>query len=72
MTEMPEKAIARARQLPENQQNTIAAFILEEIEDEAGWDTAFARSHDMLERLATEAREEDRKGLTNHSALSPA
>ena len=55
MTEMLEKAIARARQLPEDQQDTIAALILEEIEDEARWDSSFARSHDVLERLATGA-----------------
>ena len=64
MTEMLEKAIARARQLPEDQQDTIAALILEEIEDEARWDDAFERSHGVLERLTTEAEEEDRKGLT--------
>ncbi len=64
MTEMLEKAIARARQLPEDQQDTIAALILEEIEDDARWDAAFVGSHDVLERLAAEAEEEDRKGLT--------
>ena len=64
MTDMLEKAIAQAKQLPEDQQDTIAALILEEIEDEARWDAAFARSHDVLERLAAEAEEEDRRGLT--------
>ena len=64
MTDMLEKAIAQAKQLPEDQQDAIAALILEEIEDEARWDAAFARSHDVLERLAAEAEEEDRRGLT--------
>lgn len=64
MTKMLEKAVARVKQLPEDQQNAIAALILEEIEDEARWDAAFARSPDILTRLAAEAEEEDRKGLT--------
>lgn len=58
------KALAWARALPEKQQDAIAALILEEIEDEARWDTAFARSPDVLERLAEEAEEEERNGLT--------
>jgi len=36
----------------------------EEAADEAAWATSFARSHDMLARMAQEAAEEDRKGLT--------
>jgi len=64
MTGKLEKAIAQVKQLPEEQQNAIAAIILEEIEDEARWDAAFARSHDVLARLAAEAEEEDRRGQT--------
>ncbi len=64
MTEMLEKAVAQVKQLPEDQQDAIATLILEEIEDEARWDAAFARSHDLLAQLAAEAEEEDRKGLT--------
>ena len=58
------QAIARARELPDAQQDAIAALVLEEIADEARWDTAFARSPGVLERLAAEAEEEDRGGLT--------
>lgn len=64
MTEMLEKAVAKVKQLPAEQQDAIAALILEEVEDEARWDALFARSHGVLERLAAEAEEEDRKGLT--------
>lgn len=64
MTEMLEKAVAKVKQLPAEQQDAIAALILEEIEDEARWDTTFARSLGLLEQLAAEAEEEDRKGLT--------
>lgn len=64
MTDMLEMAVTRAKQLPEEQQDAIAALILEEIEDETRWAAAFARSPDVLERLAAEAEEEDRQGLT--------
>lgn len=64
MTEMLEKAVAKVKQLPAEQQDAIAALILEEVEDEAHWEALFARSPGVLERLAAEAEEEDRKGLT--------
>lgn len=64
MTQMLEKAFERAKRLPEKHQDVIAALILDEIEDEARWDTAFARSYGVLEKLVAEAEEEDRKGLT--------
>ena len=64
MTEMLETAFARVQQLPEEQQDALAALIIEEIEDETRWDTAFARSPEILERLAAEAEEEDRQGKT--------
>lgn len=57
MTDMLEKAVAQARQLSEKQQDAIASFILDEIEDEARWDAAFAGSPDVLERLAAEVEE---------------
>ena len=64
MTANLEQAIAKARELPEEQQNAIAALIFDEISDDARWDAAFARSHTALGRLAAEAAGEDRKGLT--------
>ena len=64
MTKLLEQAIARVMQLPETQQDAIAAFILEELEDEARWDRAFSQSQDMLAKLAAEALAEDRAGKT--------
>ena len=64
MSELFDQAVARARQLPADRQNAIAALILDEIEDDARWDAAFANSSDVLEQLAAQADEEDRKGLT--------
>jgi hypothetical protein len=51
-------------QLPETEQDAIAAFILEELEDEARWDRAFSQSQDMLVKLAAEALAEDQAGKT--------
>ncbi len=69
MSEMLDKAVEQAKRLPADQQDAIAAIILEEIADERRWYAAFARSHDALEQLAAEAEQEDREGLTE--ALDP-
>ncbi|OYD89479.1 hypothetical protein CDG76_35015 [Nostoc sp. 'Peltigera membranacea cyanobiont' 210A] len=64
MTELLEKAIAKLKNLPGNEQDAIAAMILEELEDERSWDEAFARSPDVLAFLATEVMAEYRAGKT--------
>ncbi|MFN6529622.1 hypothetical protein [Nostoc sp. ChiSLP03a] len=64
MTELLEQAIAKLKNLPANEQDAIAAMILAELEDERCWDQAFARSPDMLAKLATEAMAEYRAGKT--------
>ena len=64
MSELFDRAVDRTRQLPADLQNAIAALILDEIEDDARWDTAFANSSDALEQLAAQADGEDRQGLT--------
>jgi hypothetical protein len=59
-----EQAILKARQLPEQDQEAIAAIILEEIESEARWQELFSRpeSADLLSRMADEALAEVRAG----------
>ena len=64
MTELLEQAISRLKTLPASEQNAIAAMILEEVEDEARWDAAFAKSQDALAKLASEAMSEYRAGKT--------
>lgn len=64
MTQLVEQAIARSKTLSTNQQDAIAAMILEEIEDEQRWDSSFARSPDVLAKLASEAMAEHRAGNT--------
>ena len=64
MSQMLDKAVEQAKRLPVDQQDAIAAIILEEIADEQRWQAAFARSSDALAQLAAEAEKEDRAGLT--------
>jgi hypothetical protein len=64
MTELLEQAIAEVKKLPEIEQDAIAAWILEELEDEVRWDQAFQKSQDVLAALADEAFAEDRTGRT--------
>lgn len=71
MTELLEYAISKLKTLPADEQDAlaklsagIAAIILEEIEDERRWDEAFAKSPDILAKLASEAIAEFRAGKT--------
>jgi hypothetical protein len=64
MTNSLEQAFAEFAELPEQDQDEMAALILDETEDGCWWDESFARSADVLERLADEARAERRAGRT--------
>ena len=64
MTQLLEKAFEDASKLPDIEQNTLAKWLLEELEAERKWDRAFAGSEDILDRLADEAIEAHRQGKT--------
>ncbi|MBL1179103.1 hypothetical protein [Pantanalinema sp. GBBB05] len=64
MTELLEAAIARLKTLPTDKQDAIATLILEELEEEQRWDDSFARSPDLLAKLAAEAMAEHQAGKT--------
>jgi len=64
MTELLEQAVEKAKNLPDSEQDAIAAMILEELEDEAKWEKRFSVSKDSLAKLASEAMEEDRREET--------
>ncbi len=64
MTRLLEEAFRKASELPEAEQDALAASILADLEDERRWSEAFANSQDLLARLAAEAREEYRAGRT--------
>ncbi|MBC8175679.1 MAG: hypothetical protein H8E82_08535 [Candidatus Marinimicrobia bacterium] len=55
MTHQLEIAFKKASKLPEREQNTIARWLIEEINSDAKWDKLFANSEDQLETLAKNA-----------------
>ena len=57
MSRLMEQAIQKLKQLPEQDQESIASIILQEIESESRWEELFARplSADLLSRMADEA-----------------
>ena len=57
MTKLLEKAFEVATKLPPEQQDALAAFVLDEISSEQKWDDAIAESQDVLSALAKEALE---------------
>lgn len=64
MTQLLEQAFTQASQLSSDEQDTLAALILREIETEQRWESSFANSQDALSELADEALAEHRAGRT--------
>lgn len=64
MTQLLEQALERVHQLPSDEQDAIAALILEELEDERRWQAAFEQSQEQLGVLARQALAEHRAGRT--------
>ena len=64
MTKLLEKAFAEAVKLPKKEQDSLAKWLLAELESERRWDEVFARSEEPLARLANAALKEHRKGRT--------
>ena len=59
-----EEAFAKASQLPPDEQEALAALLLDEIASERLWDQAFAQSQDQIAKLADEALTEFQEGRT--------
>lgn len=64
MTQLMEKALSEIRKLPEEEQDALAAWILEELEAERKWNASLSQSEDLLVQLADEALKEHRAGKT--------
>jgi hypothetical protein len=64
MTKLLEQAFAEVAKLPDPEQDTFAAWILEELASEQRWARAFDASQDLLAELADEAVAEHRTGRT--------
>jgi hypothetical protein len=61
---MLQTAMERAAELPSEEQDRVASWLLEELRDEAHWNRQFAGSQDFLAELAAEARAERSAGQT--------
>jgi hypothetical protein len=64
MTRLLERAFKEASKLPEIQQNTLAKWVLEELQADKEWEKMFAGSEDILDKLADEALEAHKQGKT--------
>lgn len=59
-----QKAFEEAAKLPDNEQEALGQWLLEEMTSEKRWDELFSRSSDKLTALGNEALAEHRAGRT--------
>ena len=64
MSKLLEEAIAKLAELPEEDQDSIASWLLEELESERRWEALLSESGGALGRLADEALSEHASGIT--------
>lgn len=64
MTHLLEKAFSEVAKLPASEQDAVAALVLEELASERRWSSSFAKSQDLLAKLAEEALAEHASGQT--------
>src|SRR5437867_7062650 len=55
MTQLLEKALSEVAKLPPPEQDALAAILLHELASEQRWSESFAKSQDVLAKLAEEA-----------------
>lgn len=64
MTNLLQQAFEKAAQLPPDEQDAFATWLIFELESERRWQELFDRSSEVLEKLAAEAMAEHEAGLT--------
>ena len=71
MNRLLQRAFNKAAELPQEEQDRFALFVLAELESERQWAELLARpeSEDLLERLADEALLEHRSGRTQRLTM---
>lgn len=62
MTKLLQQALAQVENLPDPEQDAIAAIIIEELTDERRWQDKFAGTQDFLSKLAAKAEADIRAG----------
>ena len=61
MTHRPEKTFSQVSKLPASEQDAVATIVMEELASEQRWTDSFAKSQDLLAKLAE-------KALIDHAA----
>lgn len=69
MSDLLHQALTKVQELPDAEQDAIAALKLDELADEQRWQEAFARSQSQLSQLAEKAREDIRRGRVRSAEL---
>ena len=69
MTQLMEKAIEKLREVPEAQQDRLARFLLNELEEDDRWLRSTVKHEGQLERLVGEVLADDARG--NCEPLDP-
>ncbi len=64
MTKLLDKALSEVSKLPASEQDAVAALVLEELASEKRWSMSFAKSQDLLAKLAEDALVEHASGQT--------
>jgi len=64
MSKLLEEAFAKLAELPEADQDSIATWLLEELDSERRWENMLSESADALGCLADDALAEHRRGHT--------
>ncbi len=69
MTQLLQQALAKVGELPAQEQDAIAALILDELADEQRWDDAFSRSQELLAKMAAALKEDIRAGRVQSKGI---
>ena len=69
MTPLLKKVLSEVYKLQPEEQDAIAAVILEELEDERQWQEAFAESQDKLAQLARKVRADIKAGRIKNMGI---
>jgi aspartate/glutamate racemase len=56
MTQLLKEALSQVAKLPAPEQDAVAAIVIEELASEQRWAESFAKSQDLLARLAEKAQ----------------
>ena len=64
MSKLLEEALTKLAELPESEKDSIATWLLDELESDGRWKNILSDSGDALERLADEALAEHAAGRT--------